>query len=175
MQDNRQLIKEAIAKMPIGEVYDTVEIVLKFTGAKTPKEVKSQLDSRFNNTSDIKVNAIPLGDWCKDNNYNRLEIFELLRDLGYLNEFNAVTDDGFGELHDLEPTDKISMKDIVIFNTTKVNGMFTVMINPSSPKYENFLAIISEAKSTYVGSKGYNAKKVCKTMKHLCPSYRIIA
>ncbi len=175
MSNSKELIKEVVSKMPIGEVYDTVEIVLKFTGAKTPNEVREQLDSRFCNTSKVKVNAIPLGDWCKDNNKNRLAIFNYLRDTGYLNEDNSLTDDGFGDVHDIEPSDEIAMSNMVMFNTKNTANGYTVMINPSSPKYQRFLDIIAVVRGSYVGSKGYDAKKVCKAMRNLCPSYRIIA
>ena len=175
MQSNsRELIKEAISKMPIGEVYDTVEIVLKFTGARSPKEVKEQLNSRFCNTSKVKVNAIPLADWCKDNNKNRVAMFDYLSDTGYLHANNSLTDEGFGDLHDIEPSDEIAMSNMVMFNTVNTANGYTVMINPSSPKYQRFLDIIAGVRGSYVGSKGFNAKKVCRAMRHLCPSYKIV-
>ena len=155
------------------DITESVSTVLATAGADLD-EYKDLVKCRFND----KLTSIPLGDWCKDHDYNRVRLFNFLRAKEYLDEVdNSLTDDGFGQLHNLSVGVGIKLGDIVLFNTNLVaNGTYTVMINPSSPHYKSFVALIGHLKEDggYRGSKSFNARKVCKTMRHLCPSYPII-
>ena len=146
--------------------------VIKITnGAVSTQEARKLVESRFND----KLTAIPLADWCKDHNRNKQIVFKTLRDSEYIDENNTLTNAGFGLLHDMKAGDDIKLENCVLFNTYATSyGKRVLMINPSSESYQRFKDVIGHRVGKYKGSKDFNAKKVCKAMRKLCPSYKIV-
>ncbi len=160
MKQNRRAIVEG---MTVGQMQDFVDVSFTITGAKGLVELYDMLESRFNSTDDTKLEAIPLGDWCKDNNFSRPRLFKELTNLGYIDKHNRITPLYIKEVHQPDPEeaeDIVAFSELVLFNSKKVNQTYTLMIRPNAVEYNTLVAKLSNVTHTYIGSKGLSPKKL---------------
>ncbi len=153
-----QTTKEIVRNLKYGELEDIVEVSLKVTGAKNLEELNELINSRFNNP----LMAIPLGDWCKDNDKSRPKVFDRLTALGYLGTANKITVKYIKDIHDPQDMEKVSFNNLVLFNTNLINGIYTVMIRPNAKAYEDLVDMVDDIEHTYLGSK-HLTKRQLKT------------
>ena len=150
---------------------ETVKEVMQIVGATTEGEMLSMVTSRFND----KLHAIPLSDWCKDKNFNYKIVFKKLLRHGYIDEYNCVTNTGFGLLQEVIKGSTVPVGDCVLINTNAtLNYKRTLMVIPSSSKFDNLLLVIGKSNGSYKGSKEHTAKSICKAMRKSCTDYKIV-
>jgi hypothetical protein len=169
--------------LTVKQTMDVTNKAMTLLGTESYEETIELMNSRFQNSicrvfdTDkmkwvdklIELNAIPLKDWCKDNNYNFMDVFNHLKSLGVLNTYNELEIDMFMDIHELQQGEEILVSSMTIFNTYSTQGGRIVLINPSSVHYKNFTKLLEGVKlGTYKGSKGYTAEKICRAMQDLC-------
>ena len=162
-------VQNSVRDLTIGQMEGYITKTMALTGAKDLEEALAMIDSRHNNTKVSQLNAIPLGDWCKDNNKHIHEVFLHLKCSGLISEDdNLVMPKMFDTVLDIYKGN-VKQSALPIFNTKKRVGKYTVMINSGAKQYPLLKAYIDEhCTLEYKGSKGFTGIEVCRAMKRTC-------
>ena len=160
-------ITSIVEDMTMRELVKFAKVSLTITGAENIAEMYLMIDSRFNNIEGNKLNAVPLRQWCIDENLNYKEVFKTLNKKGYIDSRNRVQEPLIHYLYTAEEGDEalVKMEDIILFNTNR-QGKTVLMIRPESLVKTQFMSLFSGLNS-YQGSKGMTAKQMKKANKSI--------
>ena len=145
-----QAIDKILANWPLASFVKFAKLHMSYAGVQTEEQANKQLESRYNE----ELFAIPLSDWCKDTNNNRNTVFATLKEYGFIDDSNRITQTYIDTIHNPDEDEETPFNDLVIFNTHLTpNGTYTLMIRPSSPLYNEFIDLLELKNDYYRGSK----------------------
>ena len=157
-----------VENMTMKELATFAEVSLTITGADNVADMYNMINSKFNNIEGNRLNAVPLRQWCIEENLNYKVVFEILQKYGYINHNNMVQPKLIEKLYPSEEgmETKVAERDMILFNSLTKHGGKPLMIRPESLVKNEFISLFSDV-GGYQGSKAMTTKQLKRANKHI--------